>query len=158
MKFELRCVLEGLSMPLSHVDEDAGLDVRLLLEALVEGIHASGTVRGVVERRCRRCLSVLSADLEVPFDELYLTPSEETADDDEVREIVEGALDLEPALRETVLLDLPLNPLCRPDCKGLCPECGADRNEEDCGHLVDRVDFRWEPLAGLKERLEHTEE
>lgn len=158
LKFEVDCVLEGLSMPLSRVEEGSSLDVRLRLEALVDGIHASGTVRGVVERHCRRCLATLNGDVEVPFDELYLASSEETADDDEIREIVDGFLDLEPALRDVVLVNLPLNPLCRTDCKGLCPECGADRNEGDCGHRVERVDIRWEPLSGLKERLEHTEE
>jgi uncharacterized protein len=61
---------------------------------------------------------------------------------------------LEPVVRDAVILAMPLNPLHAPDCKGLCPVCGGDLNEVDCGHRVERSDLRWEPLAELKKKLE----
>jgi uncharacterized protein len=57
-------------------------------------------------------------------------------------------------VREAVLLDLPLAPLCRPDCAGLCPECGADLNAGDCGHRPNATDPRWTALDDLRERLD----
>ena len=71
-------------------------------------------------------------------------------------QIVDDHIQLEPVVRDAVLLAMPVNPVCKPDCKGLCPECGADRNVTDCGHAGGRVDLRWEPLKQL--RVDRTKE
>ena len=62
-------------------------------------------------------------------------------------------LDTIPILRETVLLSIPRKPLCRPDCKGLCPVCGVNRNAETCNHEEEKVDARWAKLLEIKKQL-----
>lgn len=61
--------------------------------------------------------------------------------------------DTDPILREQLQLNIPMKPLCRPECKGLCPVCGTDRNEGECSCTDQPKDPRWQALAGLKERL-----
>jgi len=90
--------------------------------------------------------------LEVEVDELFLHRGE--GHEGETYEIAGETIDLVPLVRDAIVLALPMNPLCRADCKGLCPVCGADRNRVDCGHTGERVDIRWGPLAGLREQME----
>ncbi len=130
----------------------ADLDLDLRLESVMEGVLVSGTVTGPLTGECGRCLEPVSSTLEVELQELYAYPdstSDTTADDDELSRMEGDLLDLEPALRDAVVLALPLTPLCRQDCSGLCAECGErlDDLPEDHGH--DVVDARWEALQGL---------
>ena len=79
--------------------------------------------------------------------ELYFYPGKEMEEDESL--IVDELIDLEEALRDAVVLELPFTPLCEDDCLGLCPECGADLND-DPEHTHDqRIDPRWEKLTGL---------
>jgi uncharacterized protein len=70
-------------------------------------------------------------------------------DEDELPKLEDDLLDLEPTLRDAVVLALPLQPLCQPDCEGLCIECGANLNDNP-GHKHDVIDARWAALADLK--------
>ena len=88
--------------------------------------------------KCRRCLAPASGPLEVPVRELYT----EDGDGEETYPLVGDEMDLEPLVRDAVLLELPLAPLCRPDCLGLCPFCGVNRNEEACSCEAP-TDPRW---------------
>jgi len=63
----------------------------------------------------------------------------------------DGQIDLDPLLREYALLEIPIQPLCRPDCKGLCAECGENRNRVNCGHTIPSSES---PFAALKDLLE----
>jgi uncharacterized protein len=123
------------------------LDLRL--ESVVEGVLVSGSATVVVRGECVRCLGDVSDELEVGIQELYVYPGVER--DDDLASRLEGALiDLEPLLRDEVVLALPFQPLCRDDCSGLCVECGADLNN-DPGHRHEaRLDSRWEALRGLE--------
>jgi uncharacterized protein len=98
-----------------------------------------------------RCLGDVSDELEVGIQELYVYPGVEP--DDDLASRLEGELiDLEPLLRDEVVLALPFQPLCRDDCWGLCVECGANLNN-DPGHRHEaRHDQRWEALQGLEGR------
>lgn len=155
---------EGLRLPLARVEPGAGLEFDVRLDALVDGIHVAGTVSGTVSLDCRRCLTATTEAVQVEVDELFLasTPfsggeadsSETTGIDADAYVIEDEHVDLEPMARDAIVLALPLNPLCREDCKGLCPTCGADRNETDCGHTAERIDIRWGPLERLRERME----
>lgn len=78
-------------------------------------------------------------------------------DELEVVTVAGDELDTDPLVLEQVLLNLPMKPLCRPDCKGLCPRCGVDRNVEACGCEVASTDPRWSALADLKDRLKSGE-
>jgi uncharacterized protein len=143
--------LEGLEMTLAHLDTRP-LTGSLRLESVIEGILATGTVAGQVRLECARCLAPFSAPLEVEVCELFTAPGHE-AEPDAYR--VSGSeIDLEPMLRDAAGLSLPLNPLCRPDCAGLCARCGADLNEGACGCVEEVTDPRWDALGELRAKLE----
>jgi uncharacterized metal-binding protein YceD (DUF177 family) len=71
--------------------------------------------------------------------------------------LTDETFDTDPILFEQLQLNIPMKPLCRPECKGLCPICGADRNEGECSCSDSTTDPRWQALAGLKERLDRDE-
>ncbi len=114
---------------------------------------------------CTRCLkefeepAVSDLRLLVEAGGVAGAPGERQLDEDElgVVTVTGEELDTEPLILEQVLLNLPMKPLCRPDCKGLCPRCGADRNVEACGCEVETTDPRWSGLAELKDRLKSGE-
>ena len=134
------------------VPEGSELELDLRLESVVEGVLVSGTVDGHACRASACGAWIRStATLEVDLQELYAYPgppgTEPDEDDDRSRCRIDGDLiDLEPALRDAVVLALPLQPLCRDDCPGLCAECGA-RLADDPDHAHDAVDPRWAALA-----------
>lgn len=124
-------------------------EVDLSIDAFTEGgAHVVGRLWAPVELECRRCLNGIvrrvEVDLSLRFDP-EIGPEDETeglyAVDPDALE-----LDLLPALREELLLALPEFPLCSPDCRGICPTCGVNRNEEDCGCRVEPADSRWDVL------------
>lgn len=96
---------------------------------------------------CSRCLSPFEMVLTGEWTQEF-TNREDRADEEKIRFVREDHLDLTPCIWEAVLLDLPYAPVCREDCKGLCPECGVDRNKEICSCRTERIDPR---LAVLKE-------
>jgi DUF177 domain-containing protein len=136
---------DGLEAALAEVPGDAPVQVDVLLESVVEGILVSGLLRGRIDYQCARCLKPFSGDFRVEVTELFaLEPS---AEEDQYP-VREGAIDLEPMVRDAVLLAVPFSPLCRPDCLGLCERCGGDRNLGECT-CPPAVDPRWEPLGRL---------
>lgn len=140
--------VQGLAVGMSRVvpGTEVVLDVRL--DSVVEGIHASGIARAEVSEECRRCLTGRTREASVAVDELF------PASPDEGGYGLTGAsLDLEPLVRDAVLLALPLDPLCRDDCRGLCPVCGEDRNQVSCGHEAAPTDVRWAPLGALRKKM-----
>ena len=113
-----------------------------------------GTVSGRLELSCGRCLEPFELPVEASFDVRYMPQSENTGDEREVEEddlsvafYRDEVIDLGQLMEEQFYLAVPMKPLCREACKGLCPSCGANLNEETCGCQV-----RWEDprLAGLK--------
>ncbi len=97
---------------------------------------------------CVRCLKPFRQHLVADFEELYAF-SEHDLSEGSLRYPYTGILDLAPLIREYLILAIPISPVCSPDCKGLCPVCGADRNEENCGHEVQSTDPRWDALRAL---------
>jgi len=143
---------ESLGLELIWVPEGATLDLDLRMESVSEGVLVSGTVTGPVEGECGRCLRLIGDTVAVPIQELYAyehSTTDETTDDDEVGRVHGDLIDLEPALRDAVVLALPVNPLCRDDCPGLCPDCGRPRDELAADHTHDRADPRWAALSNL---------
>jgi uncharacterized protein len=146
--------VEGLEVALAHVGPRP-LSAGLRLESVVEGILATGRVEALADLECARCLKSLTAPVEVEVCELYTAPGHE-AEDDAYR-VTGTEIDLEPMLRDSVTLALPLHPLCREDCAGLCARCGKDLNEGACECVEDTTDPRWEALSSLRAKLEsHT--
>jgi uncharacterized protein len=133
------------------------IDLALSLESVLEGIWVSGSVNAHVHGECARCLEPMEWDMRVPVEELFRYPEtdargNEVAEDGEDEELMveEDCLDLESPLRDAIVLDLPLAPVCAEDCAGLCGECGI-RMAENPGHAHETVDPRWAALAELRD-------
>jgi uncharacterized protein len=138
---------------LPHVQVGDDLDVSdfqgaVRLTRATQGLYAAGTLHAVVRAECVRCLTPFDQVLTIAFDELFSFPPS-TATDSLLSIPETGLLDLTPLAREYLLLDFPLQPLCRPDCRGLCPECGANRNETTCAHDTVTIDPRLQGLRAL---------
>jgi uncharacterized protein len=149
-----------LGVEVLGVLEGSPLELDLRLESVVEGVLVSGTVAATMSGECVRCLDPVTAPLVVDLQELYAHPGRERDEDDDTEPLPEMAgdlIDLEPALRDAVVLALPLRPLCRDDCPGLCSECGA-RLGDDPGHTHDVVDPRWAVLGDLGVSANGTED
>jgi uncharacterized protein len=137
--------LDGL-----YTAEAADLLLDLRLESVVEGVLATGRVSGSLVAECVRCLDPVEVEVDADFQELFyydlddLTPEEI----EEAVSVVEDMVDTEALVRDAVTLELPLQPLCEPNCPGLCAECGAPLAEDpDHGH--ESVDPRWAALGAL---------
>ncbi len=128
---------------------DDQIDVHLRLESLTDGIVVVGSIDVPWHGACRRCLRPLNEVAVCDVDELY----QSTVTNPEAFEIVDNQLDLLPMVRELALLDAPEAPLCRPDCAGLCPVCGADLNDVVCGCVAPVIESQWAVLDQLKEQL-----
>jgi uncharacterized protein len=146
-----------LGIDVMRVPEGSDLELDLRLESVVEGVLVSGTVTATVTGECVRCLDPVSRSVVVDLQELFAHPGREreaypgepAEDQDEDLHQLEGdLLDLEPALRDAVVLALPLQPVCREDCPGLCPQCGV-RLDADPEHGHHVVDPRWAALRQL---------
>jgi len=141
-----------LGLELISVPPGSDLELELSLTSVSEGVYVSGSVRGSLIGECGRCLDEITEPFDVSIAELYAyadSTTEETTDDDEVGRMQGELIDLEPAVRDAVVLTLPPNPVCRPDCPGLCPECGVHLDDLPAGHSHDDVDPRWAALRNL---------
>ncbi len=145
------------------IPEGSDLDLDLRLEAVMEGVLVTGTVRGQAVGECVRCLDEVTEPVDVALSELFVYPeraaaaAEDGDEDEDLHELDGDFLDLEPALRDAVVPMLPFQPVCRPDCPGLCSLCGA-RLADDPGHSHETLDPRWAALSGLQGTDDETKE
>jgi uncharacterized protein len=111
--------------------------------------YFSGRMSGEVEEECRRCLTPTRAKVDEELHLLFADANDEESDESDVYMLEPRAttVDLRPALREQWLLAAPGFALCREDCKGLCPRCGADLNQGPC-NCEPAIDPRWAALKG----------
>ena len=130
---------------------------------IVKDIRLRGRLSAGLELQCARCLDPVPQQVDREFELLYRPLGADAGRDelsvtDAEAEIGyyqgEGIL-LEDVLREQVLLALPLKIICRDDCKGLCPQCGKNLNQEQCSCAGPAEDPRWEALKDIRSRLEH---
>jgi uncharacterized protein len=159
----LRAALPDLATPVAFVPAGSPVTVDVEIESVVEGLLVTGKVRATVAVRCVRCLREFEQELEVDVRELFTGSGSRSAslerrgeEDDEGYVLPPGdRLPLDTMARDALVLAFPAFPLCRPDCAGLCPVCGADRNTTDCGHGdAGATDPRWAALAGLRREFE----
>ena len=144
------------------VPEGAPVELELRLESVMEGVLVTGTARASAEGECVRCLEPLELELDADFQEMFSYPDADDrgrviaepgddAEDDEDRLFLEdGLFDLEPLLRDAVVLALPMQPVCRDDCPGLCSACGA-RLADDPDHHHEVTDIRWAALQEFQQ-------
>ena len=139
-----------MTVGMAGIPEGEPLTLDLRLESVVEGVLVSGTVTAPVTGECARCLTPVSDTVSVPVTELFAYPdsaTEQTSEEDEVSHLVGDMLDLEPLVRDALVLDLPLSPLCRDDCRGLCAGCGERLDDLPADHTHTMTDPRWAALA-----------
>jgi uncharacterized protein len=128
------------------------LDVDLAAREVGEGVFVRGRLRTTVRLACRRCLSSVEQPVDDTVDLLYQTlgPDDEELEGEVYPLPARGdELDLRDAVREQLLLRAPRFALCREDCRGLCPSCGADRNEQDCGCVPEPAVGPWDALKNV---------
>jgi uncharacterized protein len=137
----------GWELELVSVPVGSPVELDLRLESVMDGVLVSGTVEVSVKAECGRCLEPVSDRLEVEVQELYAYAP---ADPDDEQPLLTGDfIDIEPLVRDAVVLDLPLNPVCDDDCPGLCAACGARLADLEPGHAHDDLDPRFAVLAQL---------
>jgi uncharacterized protein len=138
-------VVDGLEVTGSAVAPGAPVTAEVTLESVLGGVSVTGTVTAPWTAACRRCLAPAEGTIVVPVREVYTGDG----DGEDTYPLDGDDLDLEPLVHDAVLLELPQAPLCREDCAGLCPECGANRNEGECGCRPE-PDPRWATLDVLR--------
>jgi uncharacterized protein len=132
------------------VAQGAPVQLHLRLESVMEGVLVSGQIAAPVTGLCARCLDPVEDTLELDVQELYAysgSTTEATSGEDEVRRIDGEQLDLEPLVRDAVVLALPLSPTCTPDCAGLCVDCGERLDDLPADHSHEVIDPRFAGLA-----------
>lgn len=122
-----------------------------------DGVVADGKISALTELACSRCLDPYWQPVKIDFTEIFSQHPVDDAKNDlgEQPLPADGSIDLTPLIRDYALLDIPIRQVCKEDCKGLCPTCGANLNLEDCGHKQEFIDPRME---GLKALLDGDEE
>jgi len=159
---------EGLELDLkSDIQSDAVKIVSpvkavLRLDKVLPEIMAKGVLNGDVEHQCSRCLKNFTERIASQFNVVY-RPTTEIArgeqhqlKSDELDTVFYSGdtLEIDDLLREQLILNLPMKPLCSPDCKGFCPQCGADMSLSACGCKASETDSRFEVLKKLKKEKE----
>ncbi len=128
---------------------------------IVVDIRLRGRFAGKFQIPCARCIEPVELPVAADFDLVFRPLGADadvpersiTASETEIGYYQGDSLLLEDVLREQVLLSLPVRTLCKPDCKGLCPRCGANRNTQPCSCEEVPIDPRWEGLTGLRSRI-----
>lgn len=140
--------VQGWQTGLGRVDESNPVHVDLTLASAVGGIGVSGAVQGRFELCCSRCLIEYGQDFGLELNEQFYSDPQ-AAESNDGYKMDEQTVDLEPMLRDAIVLNIPIKPVHSVDCKGLCPVCGADMNTSNCRHGEQPVDIRWAALKGL---------
>ena len=149
MRAVQRTVAAPAGWELDLVGVPAGSEVQLdlRLEAVMDGVLVSGTVSAPIRAECGRCLTPVDSIIEADVQELFAY--EPGPDGDEIALLDGDLINLEPVARDAVVLGLPLNPVCRDDCAGLCAGCGEPLADLPAGHGHDEIDPRWAALAAV---------
>ena len=161
-------ILEPVGVPLVAVPAGDLIEVDMRLESVAEGVLLSADIYAVAKGECIRCLDPVEITVERKIQELYRyeptnerggkrkkhSPRADTSDEIDLDAVDELWLDgnemnLEIPIRDAVVLDLPVNPLCSEDCLGLCPDCGEKWEKLPEGHAHEVIDARWAGLTGL---------
>lgn len=141
-----------IGLDLEAIEPGAPLELDLRFESVAEGVLVTGSVSAPTAGQCARCLEPFADDVEIALTELFAYPdsaTEATTETDEVGHVVDDTVDLEQSIVDQVGLQLPLAPLCRADCPGLCPDCGIPLATAEPGHQHDVIDPRWAKLEQL---------
>ncbi len=158
LRLELRESPQDIQLEIDEIRVSGHLEFKGRLNRLETDVIVRGNLNTTVDVVCGRCLEnfqlPVSSPVEVEYRLRVERPQEEEIElieeDADVYYYTQDRLNLEEALRDQILLAVPLKPLCLTDCKGLCPECGANLNQGACGCAEDNVDPRLEALKALR--------
>jgi uncharacterized protein len=131
----------------AEVVPGADVEIRIVLTSYLGGIAATGRLVAPWRASCRRCASEVRGVLDVAVSERFRAGA--SPDDEDAYPLVHEEVDLADLVRDAIVLELPLAPLCREECVGLCPGCGADRNDGAC-ECQPAPDPRWDTLDALR--------
>jgi len=162
-EYELDIVVqEKLGVELISVPAGEIIEVDVRLESVTEGVLLTADIFAIAKGECTRCLDPVEIEIERTVQELYYyaqklerpKKKKKSEEDDDLGEddeqMMDGdIMDLEPPIRDAIVLELPINPLCSDDCPGLCPECGGKWAELPGDHAHEVIDARWASLKGL---------
>ncbi|MDR1215037.1 MAG: DUF177 domain-containing protein [Propionibacteriaceae bacterium] len=137
---------EGWTVAMIGLPPGQPIDLVGQLEDVGDGVLVSGQIDFVLIGQCARCLTEISRTGQATFQELFVYPGR-AADDADLSRVQGQTIDLEALVRDAIVLDLPLAPLCRDDCQGLCARCGANLNDDPRHSHTDTVDARWAGLS-----------
>ncbi|WP_188043883.1 YceD family protein [Changpingibacter yushuensis] len=151
-----------LGVELIGVPEGSPVQVSLSLQSVSEGVWVSGQVHVNLSGRCSRCLRDLEEERTESIGELIFYPERKAAildlgedeDAEDLPVIVDDHIDLEPIIRDAIVLGLPFQPLCRPDCPGLCSECGQRWDDLPEDHHHEHTNPTFDVLEGIRTQLE----
>ena len=169
MRIELESLEKGREFAKVYQPRELDLDeqeLKLIEPAEIRGrirrkgdeVQLVGQLRTNVEAACARCLKPVALPIAAEVTERFVPgvvwgaeEQHELSEQDLDLVVFDGeGIELDDVVREEILLALPSQVLCRPDCQGLCPVCGADRNMKDCGCEARQVDERWGALKDLR--------
>jgi uncharacterized protein len=136
------------TLELVRVPAGSEVTLDLRLESVMDGVLVSGTVRAEVAAECGRCLEPVRDELVADIQELFAYDQSEAGDD--ALGLEGDFIDFEPVARDSVVLSLPLNPVCDETCEGLCAGCGGRLRELGPDHVHDETDSRWAALTALR--------
>ncbi|MFC4335655.1 YceD family protein [Salininema proteolyticum] len=146
-------IAEDMGLDMIKVPARSALSLDLLLTAVSEGVLVTGEVTADVTGECARCLAPIEDALTVDLQELYAyegSTTDQTTGTDEIARLDGDLLDLEPAVRDALVLAMSASPVCREDCPGLCADCGRPWDELPDDHRHDKIDPRWAELEKLR--------
>jgi len=144
---------EPIGVPLLEIRRDEPMHINFRAESVDDGVLITGNVRSRARGECGRCLEAIDQEIDQKFQELFLYESRASSndeDDDELFVLDGDVADIEIAIRDAVILSMPINPVCSQDCEGLCSTCGEKWRDLPEEHSHEVVDPRWTGLAGWK--------
>ncbi len=149
--FDLSGQLSDLKLSSSYVEDVELIEVDGIAESVHGGILVTGRIMTTWKGECRRCLGLASGIMEIPVRELYerVESGADVFSEGDTYTYSGDVIDLSEMVKDQVLLDLPLAPLCTEECKGLCASCGAELNTGLCGCDNQPIDLRWGALDVL---------
>ena len=140
---------ETIGTPMLAIKAGESMLIEFKAESVSDGVLISGQVKSKAKGECGRCLDEIERDVSEEFRELFLYESRKGEDEEDELFALDGDIaDIETAIRDAVVLTMPINPLCKPDCKGLCSECGERWEKLAPDHTHEKIDPRWSGLAG----------
>lgn len=141
-----------IGVELARVPVGADLELEVRLDGVSEGVLVTATVTAPLAGECARCLEAFRSATRVRFRELFILTSDAVLADEADSYQLDGSgmLDLEPALRDAVVLELPLSPLCQETCQGLCPDCGIRLADAEPGHGHEQRGRLWDALKDFR--------